>query len=281
MAAMSADAPSVLSHVADGVATVTLNRPHRLNAFDDAMGRTFDATIVALATDADVRVIVLTGAGRGFCSGVEMAQLAANEDGRSSGAPPPDRPDPVFDPLVPAAAELRNRYVIGFAIPQPVLVAVNGACAGLGLSIAASCDVRWASSEAFFTTAFSRRGLTAEMGLAATLPPIVGQGAAADLLLSARRVPADEAHRMGLVSAVHEPAELLPAALEWAADVATNVSPRSVRVIKRQLLAARDQTLDAAITSAYREAGRSLRSADFREGVRHFVERRPPRFTGN
>jgi enoyl-CoA hydratase/carnithine racemase len=270
----------VQCRTAEGVAVVTLNRPDQLNAFTDAMGARFDALMVDLAGDDDVRAIVLTGAGRGFCAGLDMADLAVTSKSGRAGEPPPDQPRPAYDAL-DAPPELRSRYLLPMAIGKPVIGAINGTAAGLGLSLALACDVRFAADSATFTAIFGRRGLTAELGIAWTLPALVGQSVASDLLLSGRKVPALEAGELGLVNAVVPATELLPAATAYAADIAAQVSPRSARIIKAQLYQARQQTLMEAMSLAWREAGRSLRSADCREGIAHFVERRPPHFTGD
>ncbi|ACG78963.1 enoyl-CoA hydratase/isomerase [Phenylobacterium zucineum HLK1] len=272
----------VQCEISEGVAVVTLNRPERLNAIGPAMGDLFDRTMVQVGLDDAVKVVVLTGSGRGFCAGADMERLddLAATAGGSFERLPPGSPHPVFDALADSPPEHRSRYIIPSALPKPVIAAVNGACAGVGLSLAASCDVRFASTDALFTAGFPRRGLTAEAGLAFTLPAIVGQGAAADILLSGRRLSAHEALRIGLVSVVLEPADLLAHAVDYARDIAENVSPRSTRVIKRQLWKARSETFAEALTTAYEEVVASLESEDFKEGVAHFRERRKPVFVG-
>jgi enoyl-CoA hydratase/carnithine racemase len=140
--------------------------------------------------------------------------------------------------------------------------------------------VRFASEDAVFSAIFGRRGLTAEAAMAYTLPAIVGQGAAADMLLSARSIGAVEALRMGLVNRIVKSDELLPQTLAYAQDIAANVSPRSTAVIKRQILRARSQTLLEALREGHQEVVDSLASVDFREGVAHYRERRAARFTG-
>jgi enoyl-CoA hydratase/carnithine racemase len=263
-----------------GVALVTLNRPSRLNAFTDAMGGRFDELMVRLALDETVKVIVLTGAGRGFCAGSDMQSLGETRDQQRSTEPRPDAPRPAYDALSDAPPEVRSRFILPLAIPKPVIAAVNGACAGVGLCLATACDIRFAADTAQFTAVFARRGLTAEVSLAATLTALIGHGAASDMLFSARKVPAEEALRMGLAQAVLPADALMAHTLAYARDIAENISPRSTRVIKRQLFAARTQTFAETALMSYREAGRSLKSEDFREGIAHFVERRAPRFTG-
>ncbi len=274
------DAPMLLD-VADGVALITFNRPKQLNAFTKESNRLFDAAMIRCEQDPEVRAVVMIGTGRGFCVGTDMSDLKeTSQKGASEDFPHPERPPAMYDVFADAPIELRSRYVLPKALGKPVIAAVNGACAGIGLALAASSDVRFASTEAVFTAIFARRGLTAETGLAFMLSALMGMGAASDMLLSGRKIPAEEAKAMGLVNQVTAPENLLSQAMAYARDIAANVSPRSTRVIKKQLWAAQRQSfLDAAIL-AYREAGRSLKSEDFREGVAHFLERRAPRFTG-
>jgi enoyl-CoA hydratase/carnithine racemase len=245
-----------------GVAVITLNRPERMNAVNTPMGEAFDAAMVRAALDPAVRVVVVTGAGdRGFCAGADMDRL----DGLA---------------LVEAPPRLRTRYSLPLALPQPVIAAVNGAAAGVGLALAANCDVRFASRTAIFTAGFPLRGLTAEAGLARMLTVLVGRGAASDLLLSGRKIDAEEALRIGLVNAVTTPEDLLPHAMAYAARIADEASPRSTRVIKRQLRMAIDESFEDALVRSHGETASSLLSEDFREGVASFKERRKARFTG-
>jgi enoyl-CoA hydratase/carnithine racemase len=266
-----------------GVAVITLNRPERMNAVNTPMGEAFDAAMVRAALDPAVRVVVVTGAGdRGFCAGADMDRLDGLAPGGSEkriGAVP-GSPHPVLDALVEAPPRLRTRYSLPLALPQPVIAAVNGAAAGVGLALAANCDVRFASRTAIFTAGFPLRGLTAEAGLARMLTVLVGRGAASDLLLSGRKIDAEEALRIGLVNAVTTPEDLLPHAMAYAARIADEASPRSTRVIKRQLRMAIDESFEDALVRSHGETASSLLSEDFREGVASFKERRKARFTG-
>lgn len=278
---MSDEAPVLCEIGADGVAVVTLNRPERLNGLSQVMGEALDDAFATLGADSAVRAIVLTGAGRGFCAGADMDRLQGLVSGKGAGisSNPPDQPNAIFDSLADAPAHLRSRLLAPMAVPQPVIAAINGPCAGVGLALAVSCDLRFGSPTALFTAAFPRRGLTAEAGLAWSLPRLVGRGAAADILLSGRKIGAVEAAAMGLLNAVIED-DVLAHAMAYARDIATNVSPRSSRVIKRQLNLAADQPQADALALAYAEVIASLACEDFREGVASFVEKRPPAFTG-
>ncbi|WP_242123895.1 enoyl-CoA hydratase-related protein [Sphingobium sp. Sx8-8] len=273
--------PHLLCSVEDGVGIVTFNRPERNNAFTPEMNQMFDDAMIRLEQDQDVRAVVITGTGEGFCVGSDMVSLKqSSEKGTSEGFPHPERPFAKYDVFRDAPPELRSRFVLPKAMSKPVIAAVNGRCAGIGLSMAVSSDVRFASSDAMFSAVFARRGLTAETGIAWLLVELIGTGATADMLLSGRRVFAEEARTMGLVNHVVPRDELMPRALEYARDIAVNVSPNSTRVIKRQIWKAQRQTFMEAAILAYLEAGRSLKTADFREGIAHFIERRAPRFTG-
>ncbi len=270
-------------HIEDQVALVTLNRPERLNAMGNEMGRQFDQIMVRIAQDENVRAVVLTGAGRGFCSGADMERLErfAESKGATAHVPRPGEATGAYRELVGSAPqELLSRYCAPQAVPQPVIAAVNGPCAGIGLALAVMCDLRFASGEAAFVAPFGKRGLVAETGLASSLAALVGSGAAADLLLSGRKVGADEALRIGLVDHLKPSERLLPDALEYARDLARSVSPRSARIIKRQLWQARTQSFADALALSMLETKASLLSEDFAEGLLHFREKRPPRFTG-
>ena len=263
----------ILYDVTDAVATVTLNRPDRLNAWTATMEDEVRDAMAKAAGDDGVRVIILTGAGRGFCAGADMGLLNNIQGGGARRGPPG-----AFDAT--ARPDYQMQYGYFPALPKPVIAAVNGPAAGLGMIMALYCDMRFAGSSAMFTTAFSRRGLIAEHGVSWLLPRLVGPSRAMDLMFSARKVGAEEALRIGLADRVLPDDTLLAATRDYAVELATQVSPRSLRVMKRQLWDAQFQTLAEATAIGNREMMDSFRSADFREGVAHFMEKRPPKFTG-
>lgn len=272
----------ILYDVSDRVATVTLNRPTKLNAWTLQMEQEVEQAMLAAANDPQVRVIVLTGAGRGFCAGADMSNL----DGLAKGNSTADGLRKTLSERFPqrgpghVRADFRRTYSYFAAIDKPILGAVNGAAAGLGMVVALFCDIRFASDQARFSTAFARRGLIAEHGMSWMLPRLVGVSNALDLLYSARLVDAAEAQRIGLVSRVIPQEQFAEEVRKYAIEVASASSPRSTAVIKRQVWNSLFQSLDEAIDVANEEMLASFASQDFKEGVAHFLEKRAPAFSG-
>jgi enoyl-CoA hydratase/carnithine racemase len=249
--------------VTDGVALLTLNRPDRLNAWTQEMERVYFGMLEECAGEENVRVIVVTGAGRGFCAGADMHEL--QELGESDlGALP-------FQPV-------RRPQSFPLSIPKPILAAINGPCAGIGLVQALMCDMRFAAESAKLTTAFSRRGLVAEHGISWILPRLVGPARALDLLLSGRVVLGAEALELGLVNRALAPAKLLDETLAYAHELARQCSPASMATMKRQVYTDLDRGLGDALAEADRLMLESFAAPDFVEGVASFLERRDPSF---
>jgi enoyl-CoA hydratase/carnithine racemase len=269
---------TVLYDVADHVCTVTLNRPEKLNAWTRQMHFDLKAAMQEAGADPDVRVIVLTGAGRGFCAGADMGGLQAI----GAGAPAGDRNTAASSDLPGGStlAEFRMNYSYFPAIPKFIIAAINGPAAGLGFVIPLYADLRFASESAVFTTAFAQRGLIAEHGVSWLLPRLIGLPAALDLLCSARKFRAPEALSLGLVSRVIPDDRLMAETRAYARLMADTVSPRSVAVMKRQVWEAEFQTLSEATVQANHEMEMSFQTTDFKEGVAHFLEKRAARFTG-
>ena len=272
----------ILYRVDGGVAVITLNRPDKLNAWRAEMERELRSAMRDAGADPTVRVIVLTGAGRGFCAGADMNGLqstVAAGQARAGSTPAPAAPGPApFD--ASSRGDYQRQYSYFPAVPKPIIAAINGACAGLGMVMALYADMRFASDAAVFTTAFSRRGLIAEHGISWLLPRLVGMAHAADLLFSARKIRAPEALAMGLVSRVIPLADFEAEVIVYARMLATEVSPRSLGEIKREIWDAQFQGLGEAIDAANADMAGSFVSEDFKEGVAHFVEKRAPAFTG-
>jgi enoyl-CoA hydratase/carnithine racemase len=242
----------------DGVLTLTFNRPERRNGWSEEIARAYYQHLAGAAADPAVRAVVVTGAGKTFCPGADFQRLQGLTGGTAVGRDPD-----FFTP---------RRF------PKPLIAAVNGGCAGVGLVQALFCHVRFAAEGARFSTAFARRGLIAEYGVAWLLTRLVGTGNAMDLLVSARTLDAAEAERIGLVNRVLPAAELLDAAHAYAADLAANCSPRAMAVIAGQVLSAADSTFDDAVERAYHHMDDFVGGSEMHEGVQSFLERRQPRF---
>lgn len=266
--------------LSERIATITLNRPEKLNAWTAGMEREVRAAMEAADSDEKVRVIVLTGAGRGFCAGADISLLSTVAE---SGVDALVRQQALQ--AVASREGIRTAFQCKYsyfpALSKPVIAAINGPVVGLGLVIALYCDLRFASDAARFSTAFSRRGLVAEYGMAWMLPRLVGLPNALDLLFSARTIDAAEALRIGLVNLVFAHDQFPAKVNDYARELAWQVSPRSLRVMKRQAYEAMFQTLAQALESSEQEMLASLQSEDFKEGVAHFLEKRAPNFKGN
>ncbi len=268
-----------LYQVSDRVATITLNRPDKLNAWTGTMEQEVRASIYDAEKDPNIRVIILTGAGRGFCAGADMsllgeiAQKGLGERANALANTPNGRREGV-------RPDFQKKYSYFPSIQKPVIAAVNGPAVGLGFVITLYCDLRFASDAARFGTAFARRGLIAEYGLAWMLPRLIGPANALDMLFSARLVDANDALRMGLVNRVFPQDQFLEGVQAYAKELAYNVSPRSMRVMKDQVYSAMFQTLSEAFETSEKEMLQSLQCEDFKEGVAHFLEKRAAAFTG-
>ena len=269
-----------LYQVADRVATITLNRPDKLNAWTAIMEGEVRAAMEVAEKDENVRVIVLTGAGRGFCAGADMSLLSAVAEKGIDEARRAQAVQAAIGIRAGERADFRKKYSYFPAVNKPVIAGINGPVVGLGLVITLYCDLRFASDAARFGTAFAQRGLIAEYGMAWMLPRLVGHANALDLLFSARMIDAAEALRIGLVNQIYPQGAFLESVQRYAMNLAANVSPRSLRVIKRQVYDAMFQTLAESFESSEQEMLASLHSEDFKEGVAHFIEKRAPAFTG-
>lgn len=248
---------TVLYEIEDGVVTLTLNRPDRLNAWTPEMQEELYAALDRIGSDPEARVVVLTGAGRGFCGGADMSVLQTASAETEKGS------RPLLAPMW---------------FPKPIIAAINGPCAGIGLQLALMCDVRIAARNAKFTTSFARRGLIAEHGLSWLLPKITTMATAMELLLSARVFLAEEAKELGVIHQVADEGNALVAALEYARDLADNVSPTSMAVIKWQMYNHADAPLLDVVDDSDVLMFESLERPDLAEGVASFMEKRKPDF---
>lgn len=256
----SSEADPVLADITDSVMTITLNRPERGNGWTAMLANRYFELLEQAARSPEVRAIVLTGSGGAFCVGGDSEKVEQSS----------------------AAAEIKRAskrtYWFPLQIGKPIIGAINGACFGIGLQQALCCDIRIASADAKFSTAYARRGLVAERGMSWLLPRLVGTGHAMDLLLSARLVRADEAERIGLVNRVVAAEDLLDEALAYARQLAEFCSPRSMRAVKQQCY----QDLMGNLSESYERSeillDAAVKEADFKEGVKSWQEKRPPAF---
>ncbi len=266
----------ILYEVSDGIATVTLNRPDRLNAWTDIMAEeVWQATHTADA-DPDVRVIILTGAGRGFCAGGDVTSFKDFQD---------ESPRHLIEKLprdydFSRRPDFQSRAAYFPSLDKPVIAMLNGATVGIGLIHALFCDFRFASDDATITTMFSRIGLCSEYGMAWILNHVCGHPNALDLLLSGRKVKGQEAQRLGLVHQSHPAERLEEATYAYARELAELCSPRSLRIMKKQMWDVPFQTLHESLMTDAEVMLEANRCEDFKEGKKAFAEKRKPNFSG-
>ena len=269
----------ILYEVDDPVATITLNRPERLNAITDRMMQELRHALADAERNDAVVGIVLTGAGRGFCSGADMGML---RDIQAAGDISVMRSDTGFDDADPGDKSMGPDFESGFtyllSIRKPIIAAINGPCAGGGLGIAMLCDMRVASETAIFTTSFAPRGLVAEFGLSWVLPRLIGSAKALDILWSGRKFDGREALELGLVNRVVSGEHLLDEAQGYIRGLAENSSPASLMHMKQQVYRQLMEPLGEAMRETGRLVEESISRPDFKEGITSFVERRPPNF---
>jgi enoyl-CoA hydratase/carnithine racemase len=253
----------ILSEVANGVAIITLNRPERRNAWTRTLETSYFHAVFEAAKNPDAKILLITGnpEGRAFCPGLDMQDLDAASHGEQ-------------------LTRKRWPHSLLTKVPKPTIVAINGSCAGLGMVQAMYADIRFVQAGSKLTTAFARRGLPAEHGIAWIMERIAGHAVAADLMLSGRVFTAEEAYELGLVKAVLSAEALMPTALSYAEDIAANSSPAAMAQIKHQLYAGLEQDLESARQLALRNMYEDRSEVDFAEGVQSFVEKRPPSFPG-
>jgi 2-(1,2-epoxy-1,2-dihydrophenyl)acetyl-CoA isomerase len=253
----------------EGIATLTLNRPERLNALGDTLRDDLHHAIVRASDDPAVRVMILTGAGRGFCSGGDvkaMHDAKEREQGR-----------PLFEKVAPG----RDKTILAMRdAPKPIIAAVNGPAAGAGMNLALACDMRIAATTARFGETFVKRGLHVDWGGTYFLPRLVGMAKACELIFTGDLIDAEEALALGLVSKVVSPEELMPTVRQLARKIAFG-PPIAIRLAKRALYRSQDSDLRSALEFETYAQNICSETEDAREGIRAFVEKRSPRFTGN
>jgi len=247
--------------VHDRIAVITLNRPDQLNALLPGMGGTYAELLRKADADPEIRGIVVTGAGRGFCAGADLSILAQGQQALADFLADQDPAD------LPTVA---------LTLQTPVVTAINGPCAGIGFVLAMAADRRIGSPTARCGTTFAQLGLVAEYGIAWLLPRLIGLPRATDLLLTGRMVDAPEALNIGLLDDIAE--DPLRAAIDWVTNIAEQCAPAAIGDIKLQLLNAQMQTLDEALVDSLRLMGEAFTRPDLGEALRAKLEKRPPQF---
>ncbi len=267
----------ILYEVQDPVAIITMNRPDALNALTGRMMAEMRHAFAAAEKDPAVVGMVLTGAGRGFCAGADMAGLSATASGeRGEAQDLSDLDAKPGNPDMGPNFEITYTYLL--ALQKPLIAAINGPCAGLGFCYACLADMRIVERQAKFTTAFSQRGLIAEHGCSWLLPRLIGTGRALDLLWSARKFTGEEAKELGLAERLVEQGESLQTAIDYIKQLASVVSPTSIKVIKAQVYRHLNMELGEAMDETNTWMAESLKREDFKEGVSSFMEKRLPKF---
>ena len=252
----------------DTIVTLTLNRPDRLNALGDTLREELCDALVRASDDPAARVIVITGAGRGFCAGGDMKAAHEVQEGVRERA------------LLDRVAPLRDKVVLAMRdAPKPIIAAVNGPAAGAGMNLALACDLRLASTAARFGQTFVKRGLHVDWGGTYFLPRLVGMAKACELIFTGEMISAEEAYTLGLLNQLVPPEQLMPATYALAQKIAAG-PPIAIRLAKRALYHNQDVDLRAALEFETFAQNVCRETEDAREGIRAFVEKRPPRFQG-
>jgi enoyl-CoA hydratase/carnithine racemase len=274
MSAASSDSPvEVRYEVDDHVATLTLDAPERMNTISPSMLRQISTRLIEADSDREVRVIIVTGAGRAFCAGLDLqAQMAGPKGGLGSLSDGASNP--------PGEIDMRNTPpMVLHNIDTPTICAVNGGAAGYGLDLALGCDIRLAADTAKLNSGFAKRGIVPESGGTWLLPRMVGYAKAAEIAFTGRTLTAAEALELGIVNHVVPAPDLAKTATELALEIAGN-APLAVRAIKRMMRAAETETFEQNVHHVYLQLLPLLSTADFAEGVAAFMEKRDPDFHG-
>ena len=262
----------VLYEVADHIATITLNAPERMNTISGPMLAALSTRLLEADRDRDVRCIVVTGAGRAFCAGLDLAAQMSGPEGALGNLGALD--------ANPGEFELRDAPpVVLHNLDTPTICALNGGAAGYGLDIALGCDIRIAGERAKLNPGFAKRGILPESGGTWLLPRMVGYAKAAEIAFTGRTLTASEALELGLVNRVVADDELISGTRALAGEIAEN-APLAVRAIKRMMRAAETETFEQNVHHVFLQLLPLFRTDDFREGVAAFMEKRPATFTG-
>ncbi len=273
--------PALLYRIEDGVAIIAFNRPEKLNALTPDMLKSFFEHVDQAAVDPSVRVILVTGEGRGFSAGLDLSVIGTGVSKTTTLTPPEPVSKQWGDDIGPDLSRyFGNGWNALITSRKPTIAAVNGAAFGWGFILSLHCDIRFAGESALFNATFARLGVPAEKGIGWLLPRLIGIARAADLLYTARRFDGREAERLGLVNQCLPDAELMPHALQYAKQIAQNAAPRSLAAMKAQIWSAGDDCYDQAFQAADREQDLAVQTQDFLEGIGSLREKRSPQFKG-
>ncbi|HIF97818.1 MAG TPA: enoyl-CoA hydratase [Myxococcales bacterium] len=263
--------------VENRIATLTLHRPERLNSWTGRMHAEYRHLLARAEADPDVRAVVVTGSGRGFCAGADTSALESHVE---RGGYDPGTPDDLANPGYGVRPEFDADFAFQFGMQKPVIAAINGPAAGVGLVIACYADLRFAVPGAKLTTAHGKLNLPVEYGLSWLLPRLIGLTRANDLLLSSRIFLTDEAMELGLLNGLFPPDELLPRTYDYVRQVITSVAPMSLAASKRQIYTDQHRDVGASVEEANALIVEMMKKSDYREAVAAWVEKRPPDWSG-
>ena len=269
---------TVKYEVDDEIATISLNRPHRMNAWTGRMHTEYRWVLAGADKDPEVRVIVVTGEGRGFCVGADSQALEGHIE---KGGYDPGTPDPLAEPGFGTSDEFDASFAYHFGLRKPVIAAINGPAAGVGLVLACFADIRFSVPSVKFTTAHGKLNFPAEYGLSWLLPRLIGLPAANDLLLTSRVFTSDEAFELGLVNRLVAPEKLLEETYAYARMMKNTVSPASLRETKWQIYRDQHRGVASAVADSEKLLNEMSKQKDYKEGVKAFLEKRKPNWTGD
>ncbi len=264
---------AIMYAVEDRIAVIRLNRPHRLNAWTGRMHTEYRSALLLAEQNPGVRVIVVTGEGKGFCAGADTQAL---EGHIAKGGYDPGTPDTIAQPGFGVRPEFDAAFAYHFGLTKPVIAAINGPAAGVGLVLACFADIRFAVPGVKLTTAHGKLNLPAEFGLSWLLPRLIGLARATEILLSSRVVMTEEALEIGLVNRIYPAEELMTGTLQYAKELADSVSPGSLRQTKRQIYTDLHRDLAASVDESEQLVRSMMKEADFKEGVAALTGKRSP-----